>query len=589
MRFTKKLCALVSSLAVTASAQTVAQTPAPAAAPANDTDDAKLRDALRKALDTGASSTVAPAAPVLPTTPATPNAPTILTNAPQGIVVPSYSYSATNVGVSSSVTLSLQQAIELALQHNLQLRVARYTPMISELNRLSLYGYYDPILTGEYSHSRNTREGGGFNANTGRETPAQHTDVDAASLGVTGVLPTGMTYDIGHNVENVVANRPVQIGTNSFGQPIFAKATSDTWDGGAGITLSQPLLRNFWIDPTRLQIKLARRNVRVAELQFERNMMDVVNQVEKAYYALIAARELVRVGEADVTVKRQFFDEQRRRVEVGTLAPLAEKLAQSELALSDINLVVARNNAIEAERVLKGLIHDNYVAQLGVQIIPTDKLMAVPPSLELFEAFREAVDKRPDLQVQRLNLEKQQIQLKFQFNQLFPSLDIFGTLRFNGLDRHIGGVYDDIARRDFQQDMIGLRFEIPFTFWTERKQYKAAEVAKEQQIWALKQLEDSIVQEVDTEVRLLRTTWNTIPMRREQVAYQQAALEAERRLLEVGKSTSFNVLKIASDLAHSQSDEIGTLRDYNQAVSELSFRKGTTLERWHIDSPRTDR
>ena len=79
--------------------------------------------------------------------------------------------------------------------------------------------------------------------------------------------------------------------------------------------------------------------------------------------------------------------------------------------------------------------------------------------------------------------------------------------------------------------------------------------------------------------------WATIPLRREQTIYQEAALEAEKKMLAEGKSTSFNVLKIASDLTQAQSDEIGTLRDYNQAISELNFRKGTTLERWHIDSP----
>jgi outer membrane protein TolC len=208
-----------------------------------------------------------------------------------------------------------------------------------------------------------------------------------------------------------------------------------------------------------------------------------------------------------------------------------------------------------------------------------------PPVSALFEEFKEAVEKRPDLQAQRLNLEKKNIQLKFAFNQLFPQLDVFGTLRYNGLDRELHGALSDIARRDFEQDIVGLRLELPFTFWRERKEKKRAEAEKEQQIWALKQLEDTIVQEVDLEVRLLRTTWNTIALRREQVAYQQAALEAQRRMLEVGKTTSYEVLRIASDLTAAQANEVGTLRDYYQALSELAFRKGTTFERWRIDRP----
>jgi outer membrane protein len=387
----------------------------------------------------------------------------------------------------------------------------------------------------------------------------------------------------------VVASRfvPVNSGaTNAFGQPILVKSVSDTWDASAGITVSQPLLRNFWIDPTRLQMKLARRDVQIADLTFERTVMDIINQVEKAYYVLIAERELVRVDEADVAVKRQLYDENKRRVEVGTMRPLDEQLARSELALSEINLTVERNKTVDAENVLKGLIHDDFINQLNVPLIPSDKLLPVPPPVgPLFEEFKEAVEKRPDLQSERFNLEKKQIQLKFAVNQLFPQLDVFGTLNFNGLDPHLSGALGDIRNRDFEQDIIGLRLDIPFTFWKERKEKKKAEVEKEQQIWTLKQLEETILQEVDVEVRLLRTTWNTLPMRREQIAYQQAALEAQRRMLEVGKSTSYEVLRIASDLAAAQANEVGTLRDYNQALSELAFRKGTTLERWRIDRP----
>jgi outer membrane protein TolC len=590
MRFTKKLCALAVSLAITASAQVAPQTPPPTTAPAvSDSDEAKLREALRKALDsgTGTQTTPAPSVPVPPVTPVVPIVRPATTNVPMVLAAPTYGVTVTNGGTNVTMMLSLEQAITLALENNLLLKVNRYAPVISELTRLSLYGYYDPVFTGDYTWTKTTREEGGFNPNTGRETPGQQTQTDTANFGVTGVLPTGMTYDIGHLMNNVVATRMVDTGlTNAFGQPIFARAVNDTWDGGVGITVSQPLLRNFWIDSTRLGIKLARRDVEIADLTFERMVMDIIRQVEQAYYGLIAERELVRVYESDVAVKKQFFEENKRRVEVGTLRPLDEKLAQSELALAEITVAVQRNNVLNAERLLKGLIHDNFVQQLNVNLILTDKLLPVPPPVgPMFEEFREATEKRPDLQLQRITLEKAQIQLKFAFNQLFPQLDLFGTLRYNGLDRELHGVWSDIRTREFEQDIAGLRLTLPFTFWKERQEKKRAEASKEQQIWTLKQTEELVLQEVEFQARLLRTTWDTIPMRREQVTYQQAALEAERRMLEVGKSTSFNVLEIASRLALAQANEVGTLRDYNQALAEYAFRKGTTLERWRIDRP----
>src|SRR4051812_19815737 len=112
MRFTKKLCALVSSLAVTASGQAVIQTPAPATSPANASDDAQVRDALRRTLDSGAG-TSNPATPVTPLNPVTPVAPTIITSAPPVVPLVPYSYSITNAGGTNITTmaLSLEQAI----------------------------------------------------------------------------------------------------------------------------------------------------------------------------------------------------------------------------------------------------------------------------------------------------------------------------------------------------------------------------------------------------------------------------------------------------------------------------------------------
>jgi outer membrane protein TolC len=316
--------------------------------------------------------------------------------------------------------------------------------------------------------------------------------------------------------------------------------------------------------------------------------MDIINKVEQAYYTLVANRELVVAAEADVGVKKQFFDEQHRRVEVGSLAPLEENLAKAEFALSQLNLITARKNDLDAEAILKGLIYDNFANRLNIHLDPTDRMLAMPTQLELFDAFREAVDKRPDLQAERLRLEQLKIQLKYDNNQLFPSLDVIGTYGVNGLDNHQDNAFSDQTGQRFPQYSYGLRLTTPFTFWTERNKRKATMNAKEQELWKLKAMEETIIQDVDAQIRLLRTTWETIPLRRAQTAYEESALEAEKKKLEAGKSTSFNVLSIASDLTRARSDEIGTLRDYNQAISELHFRKGTTLERWRIRTPQKE-
>jgi outer membrane protein len=585
MRLTKKLCALVSSLAVGASAQGVAQTPAQNA-PAGD--EQKMRDALRKALQGDAPASEQRAVPPIVArpveTPATPSAPnTNITSFP----APTTAYS-TNVFYDTNgvpyMPLNLAEAIRMALEHNLTLQVARYNPVIFEYNRRALWGYYDPTFNSGYSRISSAREAGGINLNTGNATPGTSTEVDQFEAGLSGNIPSGMTYGFTHSILHNAVTTPFLLTSNGpLGQPIFGTREDKTWSSAAAFTARQPLLRDLWIDEPRLKIKLAKRDQSIEQLRWERTIMDIANRVEQAYYGLGAAREAVRAGETDLSLKQQFFDEQRRRVEVGTIAPLDEKLAQAEVAKSKSILVDLQGRAADAEVLLKGLIHDDFIGHLKVRLQLTDRLMALPTVVDLYDTMRQAEARRPDLQQQRLVLEQWNLRLKYDFNQLFPRLDVFGTLGYNGLDRTFGGALQDIRDRNFEQSVVGVSISTPLTLWTERNRYKSDKQAKEQAIWEYKRQTEVVYEEIEVQARLLGTYWMQIPLRREVVVAQQQALEAEKKKFDAGKSTSFQVLQIASDLTAAQVAEISAILIYNQALSEMEFRKGTTLERWKID------
>jgi outer membrane protein TolC len=587
MRFTKNLFALISSLAFATALQVGAQAPAqPPATPVTDENANSVREALRKALGDDAPAAPireTPVAPLAPVMPVTPIAPTPLPAAP----LTTYPYVVTNTSLGSTgvVALSLRDAIALALQHNLELQVFRYDPLVAEYARRSLYGAYDPVATARLGRSENTRESGGININTGNLQPGTRSETDTLSLGINGQTPIGTTYELANSLARNKVNTPFLLGTNSFGEPVFGSRNSDVYNAQSLFSINQPLLRDFWINNTRLQIKLARRDVHISELAFERQIMDVMNRVEQAYYDLLAARESVRVSETDVAVKKQFFDEQRRRVEVGILRALDEKLAQAELAKSEITLIGNRALAVDSENILKGLVFEDFSAQLSVGLQLTDRMLAMPATLDLFDAFKEAMENRPDLQQARITLEKARIQLKYDNNQLYPRFDAFATLGYNGLDTHARGALEDVGDRNFRQSSYGLQLSFPLTFWEARNRKRRDEASKEQAILDLKRQEEAIVQEVDMVVRQIRTLWAQIPYTREVTVAQQAALEAEKRTMEAGKSTSYNVLRIASDVATAQFEEITAILNYNKALADLAFRKGTTLQRWNIDRP----
>lgn len=558
MRFTTIFSALASSSALLVSAQVVTQVPAPPVTPppatAPKAEDARLREALRNSLSAN-----------------------VLSNETGFAIAIS-----TNAG---TMPLSLDEAIRLGLEHNLQLQVDRYTPIISQFDYRRTYGVYDPIFSSEIGRATSTREGGGFNDITGEQFPASTSSRNYMLAGVDGYLPSGMTYGLGYDFGNQKANTPFQIGTNSFGQPIFGQRSTDTWDSGGVVSVRQPLLRNLWIDQPRLAIKLSRNNVRISELDFETSLMTVITTIEKAYYELIAARETVTVQISAVAVKQQFFDENTRRVQVGTLAPLDAQLAAADLALAQTELIVARNAAVTAESVLKGLISDNFISVLHTRLELTDKLLAVAANVDLQDAFKQAIENRPELQRARILLQNQNLQLKYDFNQLFPQLDLFGTWGVNGLDANLGGSLNDLSNKRFPEDRYGLSISVPLSLQSERMAYKASKAAKAQAILNLKQQEESVIQAVYDDARRVQTLWEIIPLTRERTIYSKAALEAEQKKVTAGKSTTYDVLNIASDLTRAQVNEIIAVRNYNVALADLAFRQGTTLQRRNVDRP----
>jgi outer membrane protein TolC len=120
---------------------------------------------------------------------------------------------------------------------------------------------------------------------------------------------------------------------------------------------------------------------------------------------------------------------------------------------------------------------------------------------------------------------------------------------------------------------------------SERMAYQASKAAKAQSILLLKQQEEAILQAVYEDARRVQTLWEAIPLTRERTVYSKAALEAEQKKVAAGKSTTYDVLNIASDLTRSQVNEIIAVRDYNAALADLAFREGTTLQRRNVDRP----
>lgn len=479
-------------------------------------------------------------------------------------------------------TLTLDESIRLALQHNLDVQIEQVGPEIARFNLSGVYGDYDPVF-GVRAEKRFTSSEGGFNEAAQIDVPGRETDSVSLEPSLQGALPTGLRYNISGDLENRTSGKEGFIDRSVDTNGVAGIRNRDIeYSPTIGIDLSQPLLKNFWIDGTRQRILLDKNTLKDSEMAVRNTIMDVVTKVEGAYYDLIFQRENVRVQEKGLELAERLLAENKRRVEVGALAPLDEKQAQSQAAVSRADLLTARQNLQKQENVLKNLITDDYVHWHDVSIQPMEKLIALPEKFNLIESWQSGMTQRPDLLRKRLDIERRNILLRYQKNQLFPQLDLIGSYGRNGLDNHWGSALSDIRDETNPRFSYGILFSIPLSNKGPKNLYRATKAEKEQALLELKQLEQKIMVDIDDAVKLAQTSFERVDATKQARLYAEAALEAEQKKLENGKSTSFVVLQLQRDLTAARSEEIRALADYNIALSQLAFNQGTVFERNHL-------
>jgi outer membrane protein TolC len=484
-------------------------------------------------------------------------------------------------------TLSLEQCVQMALERNLDVQIRRYDPEVSRFNVSIQYAVYEPVLGLQYSRNGEQQPGGFDDQN--RPFSGSDSDTDSFSGSINGLLPWGMDYQLGGGLNNTYGDRPeFQTRTNEFGQIelVQVRAPFENSGGRVGaLTLRQPILRDFWIDQPRYSIALSKANLRISELALQQQLMTTVTSVENAYFNLIYAAESVIVQQKALELAERLLAENKKRVEVGAMAPLDEKQAEAEVASRRADLLTAQRAYLDQQNALKNLVTDDYGSWHGITIEPAGKLDASPYIPNLTDSWTRGLTMRPDIEQYRVDLERQDITIRYQKNQLYPQLDLVGSYGYQA-----GGVAEfsdaitQISDRDNPFYSIGAQFSIPLGGnRATRNNLRVARTTKAQAVLELKKLEQNVMVEIDNAVGQVRTSFQKVEATRQARIYAQAALEAEQKKLENGKSTSFQVLQLQRDLVAAASSEIRALADYNIARSRLALAEGSTLDRTGVD------
>ncbi len=466
---------------------------------------------------------------------------------------------------------TLQECIKTALEHNLDIKIERFRPELAKLSLDGSFGAFDPSFRTGVQQNFSTTEGG-FNPST-FNAPSNESWRETYNAGLGGELPwTGLNYNV-----NSSLNR--NSGKFTSGNPPVLLDAPFDYSSSVGVSLTQPLLKNFWIDAPRLQIALNRKNLKTSEYVLRRQIMNTVSSVHQAYYDLVAAIETVKVQEKSLQLAKQLLAENKKRVDVGQMARLDEKQAESEVAAREADLLSAQNQVSIQENALKRLMSEEFSDWKDVGVRPTETLSAVAEVFSRVDSWQKGLSMRPDLLQSKVELERQDIVLRYNRNQLYPQLDLVGSYGYVGRDQNFGPSLGDIGDRKNPNYGYGLTLTIPLGNRSARNNYQTGKAQKAQMLLQHKKLEQDIMVEIDDAIKQAQTSLRRIEATKQSRIFAEAALDAEKKKLESGKSTNFQVLQAQRDLTQRLSEELRALTDYNKTVARLSLSEGSILDR----------
>ena len=471
----------------------------------------------------------------------------------------------TNTNAPTGRAMSLADCIQAALSHNFDVQVQRINPQIALYNLDAAYGGYDPTFSASGQHSFNVSPGG-YSAYTSSTIPPTTSEGNSFNSGISGgLLPwTGLQYSF----------------SSSLSQNYLP---SDSSSANVGVMLTQPLLKNFWIDSTRLNIRVAKNQLQQSEQVLRQHIISDVTSVANAYYDLIYAQQNVQVQKEALDLAQTQLDQDNQRVQIGTLAVLSVQQDESQVAQSKANLIAAQSLLDTDQNALKNLLTDNYSQWHTTDIQPTETLLAPPQAFDLQDSWTKGMAERPDLLQAKLNVEQWGIQLKYNRNQLLPELDLTGSYGYNGAGRVYENAVDQTGEGNAPFYTYGAKITVPLGNIGPRNQYKVTKATLQQYELQFKQLEQSILVEIDNAVKTAQSDYQGVEARKQARIYAEAALDAEQKTYAVGKATTFEVLTYQNNLTAARLNEIQALDNYNKDLANLASQEGSTLEHFNIN------
>jgi outer membrane protein len=466
--------------------------------------------------------------------------------------------------------MRMSEVVALALEKNLDIAVERINPSTVDLQIAGLNNLYLPVATSTVG-MRDLTQLPRDQLQGGQRVSVNTTTYNAA-------LTQNMKWWGGNF--NVQWNNNKQDSSSTF------VTFNPTFTSGLTATYTQPLLRGLVIDQTRQQIQITQINREISEEQLRATVTQTLANVRNAYWDLVFARNATEVALRALQLADKLVEDNRARVEVGTLAPLDIVQAEAEAATRRQALALAEATLQTAELALKRYIVSGTEDPLWRQELrPIDLPSLEPAPTDVEGAVRRALERRTDLVTARKNLESTDVTLRYFRNNTLPEVDLSASYGSQGIGgtsitraglgsstivNTVPGGYTDALRlltnRDYPNWNVQATVVYNLFGSQADAQYARARLQKTQSQGRLRALELQVATEVTNSALSVQSNLKRVEAAVAARELAEKRLEAEQSKFEVGMTTNFFVVQAQRDLRDAQNTELRALADYRKSL-----------------------
>jgi outer membrane protein TolC len=474
---------------------------------------------------------------------------------------------------SQPLRLTVDEAVNMALDHNVDLAADRMDPQIGDTRVAAAAGAFKPTVSSSLQRNNQLQPPASFLIPT-----ATRTDLVSSNDALSQRLPWfGTSYSIAWDTSHTDSNS-------------FLNSYNPLVQSGLSLNVSQPLVRDLFIDFARQQLAISRTNRDIAGTRLRESTVHTVANTKAAYWNLVAANANVEARRSALQLAQELTRVNKARVDVGSSPPLDLVSAQAEVAADQEQLIIAETTVKQVEDRLRMLIFDTTQRDTwNVKIEPIDSPPVATPIIDVDAAVTNALSLRTDLLRARKEIDNAQIGLKYANSQKLPDVRLNASYQASGLGgtqvlraggfpgtivgpgvvTDFGSVLNQLFARNYPTWTAGVSVSYPIGESVERANYARAKLERSQSDSRLKSAEARAIQQVRDAAWKIEMNGKRIETTQAARQLAEQRLDAERKRLEVGMSTSFLVIQAQRDLAQAKTNELGAVLAYDLALVDF--------------------